>query len=1300
MIPLFSLKNNADYIRNLLSQNDTTLKNNDTTLKTTLKLMAGADSIHDFFDTVRVPDNVFINVSNNLITNLNTLYKVTNVKNISTIIGKDGKQKNQSANEPYKTWLENLSEGKITASDIEKKTEVYFENKYPKNLIGKVVKLTYRKVITEINKNINSGQNNNAAIYQAYTQLCLTGGFSDTLEIDMEPGEIWDTAYSTQDKTFIGLFLLNFFFTPQPLNDNQGSSTQQQIDVAFNTKNQTYMTFDANSNIPTKIFGLLDQVINLVTPLNIADSASDYHHLVVDTSQKRASVKNKYVFPFNTIPPNVQITTTPDKQVYLYNSNIYTISDGVNLYIEKPTGINIEYGEKNKYDFKVYASNNRANIDPCEILRFTNQDGTTYTSGPGVKYLSNMIDYNGRTLPEPEPSNSAIAPLNSDCMNLFDLTNKPKALYYDLKRSGDWEQCIAALTVNQLMQTTPGNGAQKGRVILCTLDRLCALFSRSIGQNAIYHTGTKLHLYRYAVNLTSQERESQRKIAEEADRLKALSEQQAAAEAETLLLQKQQAAYDIKTQITSVISNLREPLENYLTKNIFIEKLKVSNSANENIYKMINFFARILFIKSLKKLKDATGIEDPQAYFDSLNEITDSLVTPLNYAPFIDNINKYVTEFSKQIMLRGKLGDYDSEKLIELYSNLKSINKEIKQDSKSITKHNYKKKLEKEGVFSILELILKDLEPGVNSSSLPPAPRKSSSLFPPAPPSNFEELTLFVDKFKGEPYNSNLEQPDFASSNKEYYGNLKKKINDYASSIPSTPNRGGADENQHGGDLSEKERQDQQNNGYRSLMLELTNEFMSLSVSLNEITESIVKNKSPEQWNNISYEGFITKMKSLQLNDSSNDNNGSVVMDEENISGTSGDGSVVMDDENNSGTSNDNNGSLIMDDENNSQGLQQSNTNVIESKIDYTNKILEILEVFFENSWKAIQIAELNEINTTAHKKLYYTIYTFFACLYGYVDINDPNNHVISDIINKPGFLKFDTADTRSSSSGGGKEKEKEKKSVKVANKVPYNSYRQSSSSTQQFKEYVKVPLNRQNVITQLNVNNTVEFINKINFLNDYIDTNDFINTIRQNMTNNTWFINLIIYCIKARVKEKKQNEYVLTVFTTLSNFFKYCIYYKVKDTLPTQDTSNLNMSNLNNYGFNNGLLVLNDFDPVFGSFFNKLKNFTFAERVFFGVVNDINEITSQQQIFFEITPILSILSNNFINPNTVVYQLNELNRIRGGSGKYTQKKYKSKSKKMKTRKNNTRNKKIKRRKTQKRIHKRRPQKTRSNKWD
>jgi hypothetical protein len=1238
MIPLFSLdpiKEENKYIRRILTPNGNKFAN---VFTDDLKLIAGADSIHDFFDTVRVPNDVFINVSNNLIANLKILYPTTNVQLLgSQIMGKDGKLKNPSANDPYKTWLENLSDKKITASDLEKKTEVYFENKYPKFLLGNVVKLTYRQVIAQININITLGQDNNTAIYNAYMSLCYNRSI-DTIEIDMEPGEIWDTAYSTTDKTFIGLFLLNFFFTPQPLIVNQGSSTQEQIDVAFNTKKQTYMTFDANSNIPTKIFGLLDQVINLVTPLNIADSASDYHHLVVDTSQKRASVKNKYVFPLIPTPSNVQIPTSADKQVYLYNSNIYTMSDGVNLYIEKPQG---EYGEKNKYDFKVYASkfisnNNNGNIEPCEILHFTNADGTTYSSGPGVKYLSNMIDYNGRTLPKPEPSNSEIAPLDSGCMNKFDLTNKPKALYYDLKRSGDWEQCMAALTVNKLM--TSGNDAQKGRVILCTLDRLCALFSRSIGQNAIYHTGTKLHLYRYAVNLTPEEidrnarnAEQAARLQEEADRDAAVVAQQAAAEAAILLVEKQEGANIIKRKISTIMSQLKQPLENYLTENIFIEKLKVSNSLNNNIYKMINFFARILFIKSLKKLIATTNIADPQGYFDSLNEITDSLVTPSNYEPFIDNITKYITAFvgvnvaypNQRLLLRGKLGDYDSEKLIELYSNLKSINKEITRDSKSITKHNYKKKLEKEGVFSILELILRDLEPEENSQI---------SLLPPAPPSNyFEELKDFVNKFKEQPYNnnSNVQPTDFTESNKAYYGNLKSIIQKYSVLIPPTINRGGSEENQYGGDLSDKEQQErqEQKNGYKSLMLELTNEFMSLSVSLNEITESIAKNNTETNWGNMNYKGFILKMKTLQLNEATQ---------------TTGESSSAME---------------------------------VENEIDYTNKILEILEVFFENSWKAIEIAELNAIDTNNHKNLYYTIYTYFACLYGDI-IGDVNNPVVKDILAKNYFLKSGITETRSSSDTP----ENKKKRIL-----------EDSDSGQSYSKKSKNDSSSSKIVT------VSSFLLEITFFNDYIkdDYYNYITTILNN--NNVWFNNIIRYCITARFQENKRNNFALTVFTTLLNFFKYCIYYRVKGA----NNEIPNMLNLNNYGFNNGFLVLNDIKDGttdFGKFFNKLINFTSRNN---GSINiDDYEIIHQRIIFLRLPVILSILSSNFINPDQLVYQLNELKKIRGGSGKYTRKKYKSKSKKMKTRKNNTRNKNLKRRKTQKRIHKRRPQKTRSNKWD
>ena len=266
MIPLFSLKTGeTNYIRNLLRGNDPKLK-----------LIAGADSIHDFFDTVRVPPEAFSTVSTNLIQNLSIL-----------TTGKQMPKNQVSGNESskYSDWLNSMSGGKITSSKVEEQTEAYFENELPQFLLGNVAILTYKQVIDRI-KNYKK-LDNNTAVYKAYKDLCFPNKvLADTIEINMESGENWDTSYSTLDKTLIGLFLLNFFFPPI------NNSKTKTPDVAYNTRLPSYMTFDAGSNIPSKIFGLLDQVVNLVTPLNIADSASEGHHLVVDTDQKRAGVLN------------------------------------------------------------------------------------------------------------------------------------------------------------------------------------------------------------------------------------------------------------------------------------------------------------------------------------------------------------------------------------------------------------------------------------------------------------------------------------------------------------------------------------------------------------------------------------------------------------------------------------------------------------------------------------------------------------------------------------------------------------------------------------------------------------------------------------------------------------------------------------------------------------------------------------------------------------------------------------------------------------------------------------------------
>jgi len=422
----------------------------------------------------------------------------------------------------------------------------------------------------------------NDAILQANLNLC---NGAQILEIDMEAGEVWDMAYTTQDKLYIGLFLLNFYFPPTFSTGASPSSTTHNRDFDYNTRLQTYMTFDAGSNIPSKIFGLLNQVINLVTPLNIADSATESQHLAVDISQKRAGVKNKYVFPINN--------DDGSDGKYIYSSNIFTMKEeeGIQLSITPPSG---EYGETNKYNFSINVANipppppPNPNPYPCELVKFTTSDEngtTTYKSGPGVEYLSECINKDFKSA---APAITTIAPIASNCAD----DSKNKALYFDLKRSGDWEQCLAALTVNKFM-----DGVQKGRVILCTIDRLCGLFSRCIGQNTLYHYGTRLILYRYDVSLTSEQIEAAQAAAEAAAA--------AAAEAEA------QAAAAVKKEVEEAYKIFIQNFKDNFKDNFTISKFKKPNPKDVkslHLYNLINHFARKLVINGLNKLNDA-GID-------------------------------------------------------------------------------------------------------------------------------------------------------------------------------------------------------------------------------------------------------------------------------------------------------------------------------------------------------------------------------------------------------------------------------------------------------------------------------------------------------------------------------------------------------------------------------------------------------------------------------------------------------------------------------------------------------------------
>jgi hypothetical protein len=942
MQPVYDLKNNPNLLYDLASGR---INNNNKTLR----LLAGADSIHDFNDRgIRVPINTWNTVFSSLLQNLNALSN-TGVTNLTD-------------------WTQWMSSNKIPAGAIEAKTVSYFESEYPGYLSGITVNLTYRTVINTILQNFEAnGKNINNAILQANIDLC---GDADILEIDMATNENWNTSYSQDDKKLIGLFFLNFYFPPK-----QNS--------ADNTSNPSYITFDAGSNIPSKIFGLLDQVINLVTPLNIADSATEGTHLATDKNQKRAGVKNKYVFPVNTLPGQ--------PEGYIYKSNIYTMSNDLKLYITKPPG---EYNETNKYNFTVIVEQGQT---LCPLILFTN-GGQTYKSGPGVEYLSEVMNGNQTA----KPSTGVIAPINMNCPNV-NIANKQNALYLDVKRSGDWEQCLAALTVNKLM---PGT-TQSGRVILSTIDRLCALFSRCIGQNTLYHYGTQLILYRYKTGELSQ-----------ADLDKIANELTDQANAE------QSNAVQAIAQIDQEFGVFAQ----------FNDNVKVSINgfnATTQLKPFINEIAKLLLYASLEKYKDIkqqfVSTQNPKQFLSSLKELTGEYITYKKITDFINTIRMFTssiqTGVNTMILPKGRFCYYDSALLIGIHNSLLEINTFNPQGrvTKTLSNFNYKTRLEDTGLFSNLNKISTELDsiskPTLDSAlqiqltqlnqsitmaqvnqieevaldaaqignqiqmitnvqlllqtlgitqtdmnvlinSITYAPSivqqeiqsqiqtnqiiaaMSSALLNQSTPIVKRTIYVqaFVTLFSLVQYINTQTDPlyiVYTDTNKAYYTSLQlllKAVIDTIVSPSQGPGRGGGLP-QTGGRLDENER----NNLLQNLWSTITEEFVSLTAGLNDIAQGLIPDRiTPAR-------GQTESQKILEV-------------------------------------------------------LSYRQTDVLAKSIN--NDIIALLQVFFENSWNAIkEVVETDtdiKNNMSEITSVYYTVYVFFACFYGdFLGVNNFLNDCI-----------------------------------------------------------------------------------------------------------------------------------------------------------------------------------------------------------------------------------------------------------------------------------------------------------------
>jgi hypothetical protein len=604
----------------------------------------------------------------------------------------------------------------ISPSDVEDQTIRFFETHYRDKLkIDFTTVITYRDIVSEINRLRLSNENINKAIYECGQELFGDYGRTCILDLDLAVGEDWDRDYSTEDKTHIALFLLNYFFP----------STSEDYDS--NTKFLSYMTFDADSNIPSKIFGLLDQVINLVTPLNISDSATGEAHLV-SKQNKRYSSKNCYKFPVNVNTSELR---------YMYTGNLFTEDKGT-FYIDKE-GVE-EYGEANRYKFNV---NFASCTSPSKVA--TISFDTDHKSGPSVNYLANLATNHNYGYPGKKMADLTAFISDLGKFGFADKNVTISQILFDIKRCGDWEQCNSVFFLDKVMND---------RIILCSLDRLCSLYSRCIGNRTIWHHGPHLKLYRFPKNMSPEQMEQMRKSKEERDLI-------------------------ILNNKLTVIKALAIPQELFdinINEIQFILPIKQGRSGPTKSYEMCvciativikNIYSKLIeLFKNIRDLTTSNSAEIDEKIFKPMSELCGDTINEKNISIFSNNLSKF-----ESIIEGGNRGTklpkssiflYNGNDICNLYELLFEIENFVAENvrTQSILIKNYAESLINRKFFEHLKNVK-------NIISLVQKPRTEQAKI---------HVSAIIDKAIGFRYEETMLAGNRKLDNIKYYNGIQEII--------------------------------------------------------------------------------------------------------------------------------------------------------------------------------------------------------------------------------------------------------------------------------------------------------------------------------------------------------------------------------------------------------------------------------------------------------------------------------------------------------------------------------------------
>lgn len=432
-------------------------------------------------------------------------------------------------NENIGKFLSLLTQGKVKSatSDYEKSIEEYYETntvfQYDLNVKTKEI-VTYGDIIRSYQK-WDKKKGTLPALWMKYQ---TSRGVQHILHISPGNDKEFASFGIVQSKNAVNIianFLLNYMFPEFTLSNNYA-----------------FITFDAGTGTIGKIFRDIDNVRNLITPANIADSAGN--------NIKALGARNEYIF--------AQDTTSANN--YQFNSNFYTED------VAEISFINNKFVDKNPYGFTL------------KINDFRFPFSSVQTNGPSVNYLVGLI------LKNPKLKSTRNTIINIDDI-LTENKKKivEKGIFFDLKRTGDYEQVNSAIKISK----------DKPYTVVCTIDRLCALYARIQKQPSIFQYKESITLFRFPKNI---------KIDPKQQKLQTLKYESISVLQSLIILKKMQT-----NKLFEDIQKSRNEFHAFYQQGVFLDNtIKHSNTLSyvEQLTTVIIKIRVVDILKQLNKLND------------------------------------------------------------------------------------------------------------------------------------------------------------------------------------------------------------------------------------------------------------------------------------------------------------------------------------------------------------------------------------------------------------------------------------------------------------------------------------------------------------------------------------------------------------------------------------------------------------------------------------------------------------------------------------------------------------------------